>query len=476
MEDKIKKLEGYNSDGIITLNQHIIEKRYLVLDLWKRNTHNGKVSYDQILLQINNLKILTIKDDQIFFDLNNRENVYNSMFQLEDKIMEVFKHYLAKLNKKGKFSLNSVIKTDNIEGAHTLVLNSKNDDYSVSFYNINKEKSNPSMLLNRDSLFNVIIEIMHIYFDMKEGMIIIDTRLRMVIESYIKPVRYVVSNPDCFIDDPNDNPINSPNHNPKHNHTHNPNYDQSHLTDLPHINQPHINQPHLNELHINHSFALSKPENISETVTSSSDDIIDEILGSNISHSNISHPNISNYNMTESDVNSVVIDSDNSDNSSKSNHIDRDNIDIDLDNDIDNDIDDDIDNENHVKNNGHMNPFNLLSESFVKSMDNSDSINEYIDDNTSDDIMDSIIDSNNDMNDIDDDINDDINDDDIIDEDLFDNLRYMQNTRQDIKTKKKGDNNESVIIIDKSDNDDCNETDEIISKLIKHREIKKHTK
>ena len=50
-------------------------------------------------------------------------------------------------------------------------------------------------------MFSIIIEIMYIHLDMVKGDIAIDTRLRMVMESKIKPTRFKVMNVENFIDD-----------------------------------------------------------------------------------------------------------------------------------------------------------------------------------------------------------------------------------------------------------------------------------
>ena len=216
MSNRIVKIENFNHQNIVTLNQQVTEKRYLIFDLWEDTGlhHNQSQSqcqsqsqYKQIFLQINDLKVLSIKEGQIYFDLSNRDDVIESMYTIEEHFFMILKKYLAKLGKKGNFNFCSVIKsspvntTTNRPETVALVLNLKNDDYDTTFYNSDKQKMNINTLTKRDSTYNIIIEIMYIYFDMIKGIIVVDTRLRMAIENHIRPIRTQLTDPDSFIQD-----------------------------------------------------------------------------------------------------------------------------------------------------------------------------------------------------------------------------------------------------------------------------------
>ena len=234
--NKIIKIEYFDYQNIVTLNQHVTGKRYLIFDLWEdtrnsnnlnsnniKNSNNVKnfnnsivnnkydQQYKQIFLQINDLKVLNIKEGQVHFDLSKREDVIKSMFNIEEHILLILKKYLAKLDKKGNFNFCSVIKYDNPDNMSAnnnmntnnvaLTLNLNNDDYDVGFYTREKQRTDMNILSRRDTSYNIIIEIMYIYFDMIKGVIVVDTRLRMVLENHVHPIRLQINNPDNFIQD-----------------------------------------------------------------------------------------------------------------------------------------------------------------------------------------------------------------------------------------------------------------------------------
>lgn len=212
MSKKISKIEEFNHQNVVTLNQRVTgDRRYLILDLWEdieltpnsRNQPTGD-RYRQIFLQINNLEVLNFGNGRIYFDLENRNDVINSMIKIEDKIMLVLKNYLEKINKRGKFNFRSVMKDEStLDGNKKVVLalNVSNHDYEINMFDSNKRRSNYS-ILNTNSTFNIILELMYIQFDMKEGMIMIDTRLRLIMQNQIKPERVQLTNIDNFIDVP----------------------------------------------------------------------------------------------------------------------------------------------------------------------------------------------------------------------------------------------------------------------------------
>lgn len=212
MSKKISKLEDFKDNKVVTLNQSVKDRRYLILDLWEDISTISSIStdnssdrnYNQIFLQINRLKVANILNDRLYFDLTDRDDVVNDLTVVEDKISIVLKNYLKKLykNKKGNFTLCSIIK-DNKGGSgeENLVLsfNLNNADYPICFYDRLKKKVDISHLKNRDRTFNIIFEIMHINLDMLEGLIVIDTRLRMVMENSINPTRVQLSDVDAFL-------------------------------------------------------------------------------------------------------------------------------------------------------------------------------------------------------------------------------------------------------------------------------------
>lgn len=198
----VTKIEKFNYDSVITLNQQVTEKRYLTFDLWEE----CQSTYNQILLQINNLYVLNIVNGTIYFDLTDRQDVIDSMSNIENHLIKILKNYLAKINKRGNFSFASVIKLDSVnnQSKPALALNIMNDDYDINFYDHTKTKVDSKILRNQQtkSSFNIIIEIMYIHLDMIKGSIVVDTRLRMVMENrkIIKPQRSRITEVDDFIE------------------------------------------------------------------------------------------------------------------------------------------------------------------------------------------------------------------------------------------------------------------------------------
>jgi hypothetical protein len=206
MSKKISKIENFNYQNIVTLNQSVADKRFLMLDLWEdirtgasnipQHNHNR---YNQIFLQINDLHVLNFSEGRVFFDLTDRADVIDAITSIETKIISLLKNYLASIHKKGKFSFRSVIKDDRgdkKQGNVVLALNLSNQDYEVSFYDIAKKRSNCSLINKQYARFNIILELMYINFDMKKGEIVADTRMRMCMETRIR-----MMDVDLFIQD-----------------------------------------------------------------------------------------------------------------------------------------------------------------------------------------------------------------------------------------------------------------------------------
>ena len=199
MSKKISKIETFNYQNIVTVKQIVENNRYLILDLWEDIRLNDiKIlknnRYKQIFLQINDLMLTNYIDNIAYFDLTDRSDVIDAMSSIEHKLINILKNYLSSIKKKGRFTFRSIIKDDRGSIDHSnkvvLELNLKNKDYDISFYDIMKNHSNSKIFNNKDSKFNVILEIMSINFDMIKGEIVSDTRLRIVMESaYVIMVR-----------------------------------------------------------------------------------------------------------------------------------------------------------------------------------------------------------------------------------------------------------------------------------------------
>src|SRR5579872_430462 len=162
MSKKISKIDKFNCKNVVTLNAHVSNNRYLVLDLWE----NDNNEYKQIFLQINNLKVINFNESRVYFDLTNRSDVINAMFAIEDHMISILKVHLCKLRIKhrAKDSTNfrSVIKNNKNTNAHILVLNLVNQDYNVNVFDSNKKQVDIHYFTKQNTTFNVILEFMYI--------------------------------------------------------------------------------------------------------------------------------------------------------------------------------------------------------------------------------------------------------------------------------------------------------------------------
>jgi len=174
------------------------------LDIWN-NPEEGK--YQQILLQVNAVKIFGTSEQRISFDLTNQKEYIKNIISLENKCIDILKRYLHQINKKGKFNFMSLLKSEehrqHENGVHILTLSTNPADYSPSLFDSAKNKVNMAYFneMQKNNTVNIIIEPYAIQLDMQNNDIMIDIRLRLVIENMIAPARFQVSDPDLFISD-----------------------------------------------------------------------------------------------------------------------------------------------------------------------------------------------------------------------------------------------------------------------------------
>lgn len=194
------KIENFDIDNIISIDQKITDKRYLIFDLRSKDNSYQK-SVNQILIQLNDLEIINKKDDIIYFDITNKTNIESKLIKIEEKILSILKRYLKQFNKKGTFEFNSIIKS-NENDQKIISFNLLNDDYPINCFDKNKQKVQIEDL-STNTFYNIVIEIMYMYLDMVKGNIVIDSRLRMVVENRTIPKRTQILNIDLFINDNN---------------------------------------------------------------------------------------------------------------------------------------------------------------------------------------------------------------------------------------------------------------------------------
>lgn len=200
MSTTIFKIDKFDINDIISIDQKVTDKRYLVFDLRTKNT-NIKES-GQILIQINDLEIINKSYDTIYFDITDKQVIENKLNSIEEKILAILRQYLKHHNKKGSFEFNSLIKS-NENNQKIISFNLVNDDYPINCFDKNKTKISMDDL-QQNTYCNIVIEIMYMYLDMIKGSIVIDSRLRLIIENKIIQKREQITNIDLFIEDEND--------------------------------------------------------------------------------------------------------------------------------------------------------------------------------------------------------------------------------------------------------------------------------
>jgi hypothetical protein len=209
MSSQVRKIGDIDITNFVTINQHVTENRYLTLDLWEHEQNDSNDIYKQILVQIDNLSVKGIRDMRILFDITNRNDVIDKVTMIETKAIEILKNYLAMIHKRGKFQFNSFIKEEEINKhikgneqiERSLCFGLTNADYPLRVYNRNKIEMDINILKQSKSTFSIVIELMNIQLDMVDGGIIIDTRIRGIMETPIKqPMRTKLTESCMFIE------------------------------------------------------------------------------------------------------------------------------------------------------------------------------------------------------------------------------------------------------------------------------------
>jgi len=202
---KVELLHEADFKKIVSLNRNVESSRYLILDIWN-NPIDGK--YQQILLQLNDIKIFGIRENRISFDLTDHPEYIQNIVHLENKCIEILKRYLHQINRKGKFNFMSLMKSEvseenkkNTNTVHILTLSTNPSDYAPSLFDSVKTKVCMSYFngMQKNNTVNMIVEPYAIQLDWETSDIVIDIRLRLVIENKITLQRFEVSDPELFI-------------------------------------------------------------------------------------------------------------------------------------------------------------------------------------------------------------------------------------------------------------------------------------
>lgn len=197
---QIAMFNNLKMDKIVAINPVVNNKNVLVFDLW--SFVDGK--YEQLYYQVNNLSVCRVNNNNIAFDITSDLIFVKFIHNVEEQLCCLLKEYLNKRNKKGNFNMQSML--SRTKGKTTIVSSLTNEDYNTLIYNNGKKLTDTSILHNKNSKFNAIFELVGLRFDMKEGTIRIDNRLRMVLESKVLPLRNKLTDVTVFIPDDNSEP------------------------------------------------------------------------------------------------------------------------------------------------------------------------------------------------------------------------------------------------------------------------------
>jgi len=180
---RVHTLSNYTNLNIVNITQKVENNKNLVLDLWNQDTNK---KYSQIFLLLNNLKISNKNSKTITFEVSDNHDLRIMINTIEDKAIELLKVYLAKINKKGKFSFNS-----NIKDLKYLEL--KNENYDI--YDNSKNKITSLDGINK---MDVIVEVVDIVLDMVSGIINLNMNLSAIISKINLPTKTKLSVNEIF--------------------------------------------------------------------------------------------------------------------------------------------------------------------------------------------------------------------------------------------------------------------------------------
>ena len=130
---RILKFDTLNYNNIITLN-YCNANNNINCDIWYK-TYNSMI---QVILQINNIKLIKCTPTKYIFDLSAQPNIIKILYMCEEKILNQLKNYLIKHSIKGQYNFCSMLGNNGI-----LELNIHPH---IQYYNHNKRNIDENQL------------------------------------------------------------------------------------------------------------------------------------------------------------------------------------------------------------------------------------------------------------------------------------------------------------------------------------------
>ena len=135
------------------------------------------------------LKVVSSDSKKLVLDIGNNHDNRIAINHIEDKSIELLQKYMTKINKKGKFSFNSLVR-------ELRFLEFTNSTFDI--YDTNKKKIDT---LDKVKCVDIIVEFIDINLDMVSGVINLNTNLSTVISKIVIPEKSKLNLDEIFFKD-----------------------------------------------------------------------------------------------------------------------------------------------------------------------------------------------------------------------------------------------------------------------------------
>ena len=189
---KIWRPEEFSSIKLSPLETEIVKdngiNKYFIINVWEESDNSPK----QVLLQINNLKVLSVEKDVVMLETLDEET--NSFIDvLENSIITLCKPFVKKLGLESNgLTYMSIISDFSNKGEDIAVmkLRTSNLDYDPTYF-FGAKRVDVDYLVNANS--KIIIELVDIQFDLENNAILPGFRLRQMAKISMAPQRMTLS-------------------------------------------------------------------------------------------------------------------------------------------------------------------------------------------------------------------------------------------------------------------------------------------
>ncbi len=149
-----------------------------------------------IMLVLNDLQVLSFRDDLIILSLKGNENIKKIIDDLDTYVVSIIQEKKITKKLKTKFNYRPFTSTytnkDTSYDILSLAVNQSSDVYKTDIYvNANKKLSNEEAIniMKDNARVDIVLEIVGVTFDKKEGFIYLENLVRQMRVKKIKPKR-----------------------------------------------------------------------------------------------------------------------------------------------------------------------------------------------------------------------------------------------------------------------------------------------